>query len=302
MEKYFNKGKKLLKKSAETVTSNFNAGFEIVKDYVGELPVFVSLERSTISNALYDEKHYFVIPYKLSQAGFSLHSMRYLPEGVPDINDLPKRRVFHFPNDYYEGSLREHMLISAREIVSERADQESSSLDKLANEIDALDSKLTYGMLFVGGLAAVVNPLVGAAIVAKAILPSATGLISKYGVRAASKKVKEIQLNKEMKSAEEKVIKDFSNSDTLKVINPILVELELALNTTEEQHDPLIDPNLASGSIKQLDSEHWRELTERAVYHVYKDVYNNPSKHKEASLGPEDIRWFKVLFATLESN
>ena len=99
MQKYLNQGSKLLQKSAETVAKNFDASVEIVKEWVGELPVFVSLERSTKCNVQYDEKHYFVIPYKLSPTGFSLHTMRYLLTGAPEVNDLPKRRIFHFPNE-----------------------------------------------------------------------------------------------------------------------------------------------------------------------------------------------------------
>ncbi|USD21068.1 hypothetical protein MJO52_18705 [Microbulbifer variabilis] len=84
------------------------------------------------------------------------------------------------------------------------------------------------------------------------------------------------------------------------MINPILQELELALRTTEAQHDPLTDPNLADGSIPELNSEHWCELTERAVYHVYKDVYRDKRLAKKAQLGPEDLRWFEVLFAGIK--
>lgn len=300
MQKYLNQGSKLLQKSAETVAKNFDASVEIVKEWVGELPVFVSLERSTKCNVQYDEKHYFVIPYKLSPTGFSLHTMRYLPTGAPEVNDLPKRRIFHFPNELYEGTLRVHLLKSAKDIVVEKAEKRVTSLDKLADDIDALDSKLTYGMLFVGGVTALVNPLIGATIAAKALLPSATGLLSKYGIRAASEKLKDAKLKQDIQHAQRKVLHDFSNSDTLKLINPILAELELALNTTEQQHDPLFDPNIVANSASGPLDEHWRELTERAVYHIYKDVYEDQSMHQSAKLGPEDVRWLKVLFATME--
>ena len=182
----------------------------------------------------------------------------------------------------------------------EKAEKRVTSLDKLADDIDALDSKLTYGMLFVGGVTALVNPLVGATIAAKALLPSATGLLSKYGIRAASEKLKDAKLKQDIQHAQRKVLHDFSNSDTLKLINPILAELELALNTTEQQHDPLFDPNIVANSASGPLDEHWRELTERAVYHIYKDVYEDQSMHQSAKLGPEDVRWLKVLFATME--
>ena len=73
-------------------------------------------------------------------------------------------------------------------------------------------------------------------------------------------------------------------------------ELELALRTSEYQHDPLTGPNLASGSIPELNGERWRELTEVAICHVYKEAYETPSLHKRAHLGPEDLRWLKIMF------
>ncbi|MGY5452844.1 hypothetical protein ACVFI8_18150 [Agarivorans sp. MS3-6] len=301
MNKYLDKGKSFLNTASCKLSSEVSSGLGFIKGAIGDLPVLMSLERSSKYDLKYDEKHYFVIPFKTSEVGFSLHTMRYLPDSVPEINDLPKRRVFHFPNPYYEGCLREHMLNGARELVTEQSGGVPNSLAKLADDIDALDNKLTYGMLFVGGLAAIFNPVVGVGIAAKALLPSATVLLTKYGLRPVGEKFSQSQLSKQIKQAERKVLKQFAESSTIKVINPILQELEIALRTDAEEHDPLTDPNMASGSIPELNGEHWRELTERAVYHVYKDTYETPSRHKAASLGPEDIRWFDVLFACVKA-
>lgn len=67
------------------------------------------------------------------------------------------------------------------------------------------------------------------------------------------------------------------------------------MRTTESEHDPLTDYNLANGDIPELDGLRWRELTEVAICHTYKDIYNDPSLHNRANLGPEDLRWLKVL-------
>ena len=89
----------------------------------------------------------------------------------------------------------------------------------------------------------------------------------------------------------------FSESTTLKVVNPILHELEFALRTSEVEHDPLHDPNLANACLPELNSEHWRNLTETAVCHVYRDILATPALHAKARLGPEDSRWLQVLLA-----
>ena len=168
---------------------------------------------------------------------------------------------------------------------------------KLADDIDSLDSKLTYGMLLVGGIAAIFNPIVGAGIAAKALLPSISGSLARYGLKPLGEKATRAQIENKAKEAEAHVMKQFSESTTLKLINPILNELEFALRTTEDEHDPLSDPNLADASIKELDEMVWRNLTEWAICHVYKDVLQDKSQHKKAKLGPEDIRWLEVLLA-----
>lgn len=297
MKELFEKTKKAVSSKVESLIGELDSGFNTVKDVVAGLPVFVSLERGQTASTRYDEKHYFVIPYHLSESGFLLHTMRSLPQDALEVNDLPKRRVFHFPNEHYEGTLRKYMLNAARNMAYESSSEDISTLEKLADDIDSLDSKLTYGMLFVGGIAAIFNPLIGAGIAAKALLPSISGSLAKYGLKPLGEKATQAQIEKKAKEAEKHVLNQFSESTTLKVMNPILNELEFALRTTEEVHDPLSDPNLANASIKELGDEGWRNLTELAICHVYQDVIKDKSKHQEAKLGPEDIRWLEVLLA-----
>ena len=145
-------------------------------------------------------------------------------------------------------------------------------------------------MVFLGSIAVIVNPLVGVGIVAKAISPGMTGLFTKYGIRPIGEKVSQAQLEKKIREAEIKIKDDFEASSTIQVINPILQELDLALRTTESEHDPLIDFDLSEGSINKLDDERWRDLTKTALHHIYSDVIDNPKVYKKACLGPEDIR------------
>ena len=303
MKNYLKKGIEAVRSVADKATDELAIGYSIVKEKVNGLPLFISVENSEKFHQIqYDEKHYFVIPYELSEYKFALHTMRCLPNSVPEINDLPKRRIFHFPNEQSEVMLKEYLLQSAEEIVRDRSKDYPNSLEFLANEIDSLDKKFTVGMLLVGGLAAIVNPLLGAGIAAKALLPGAGSLMNKYGLRPTGEKLSQYQLEKSLKKAEEHITNEFEDANTLQVVNPILQELELALRTTEFQHDPLIQhypltsPNLAGGCIPELDGERWRELTEVAICHVYKEAYENPDLHEQACLGPEDLRWLKIMF------
>lgn len=297
MQNFFKKGMDAVRSVTDKATEELTSGYSIVKEKVNGLPIFVSAETSEkYDDTQYDEKHYFVIPFELSEYKFALHTMRCLPNGVPEINNLAKRRVFHFPNEHSEEMLKGYMCQSAEEMVRKNNKNTPNSLESLANQIDSLDKKLTYGMLLVGGLAAIVNPLLGAGIAAKALLPSVGGLLNKYGLRPTGEKLSKYRLDSSIKEAEEHIAKEFEGANTLQVINPILQELELALRTTEFQHDPLTGPNLADGSIPELDGERWRELTEVAICHVYKEAYDSPSLHEQACLGPEDLRWLKIMF------
>jgi hypothetical protein len=291
------KGKQALSAVTDKVTQELKSGFAMAKEVINGLPVFVSLEQSTKFATLYDEKHYFVIPYRLSPTGFSLHTLRCLPKNIDDVNDLPKRRIFHFANEHAQGALQQHMLDTASVMAKSDDTSHISPLESLANDIDKLDNKLTYGMLFVGGVAAFINPLIGAGIAVKALLPGVGTLVNKYGLRPMGEKHTQSNQDKAVESAQQKVMDEFSQANTIKVINPILQELELALNTDEFEHDPLMDANLANGSLPELDDQRWRELTETAMYNVYKEVYRDPNKQAQAGLGPEDIRWLRVLFS-----
>lgn len=297
MKQLFEKAKSSITAGANALTKELESRVHLVKQAVNGLPIFVSLERQAPSSVQYDEKHYFVIPLHIADAGFSLHTIRALPPGVPEVNTLPKRRVFHFPTQYYEGTLRQFMVSAAQDMAVEQHQGSKSTLEKLADDIDALDSKLTYGMIVVGGIAAIFNPLLGAGIAAKAVLPSVTGLLNKYGLKPIGERATQTQIEQHAKNAETHVLAQFSESTTLKVINPILAELEFTLRTSEQEHDPLHDPNLADGSIDALESSLWRPLTEKAIYHVYQDILEDPSQHQAAQLGPEDIRWLRVLLA-----
>jgi len=297
MQNFLKKGMNAVRSVTDKATDELAASYLIVKEKVNGLPIFVSAEKSDkYSDIQYDEKHYFVIPFELSEYKFALHTMRCLPNAVPEINTLPKRRVFHFPNKHSEEMLKGYMRESAEQMVRDRNENQPNSLESLANEIDSLDKKLTYGMLLIGGVAAIVNPLLGAGIAAKALLPGVGSILNKYGLRATAEKINQHQLDKSLVEAEDHIAKEFEGANTLQVINPILQELELLLRTTQSQHDPLTGPNLAEGSIPELDGERWRELTEVAICHVYKEVYETPSLHAKACLGPEDLGWLKVMF------
>lgn len=190
MKNFLLKGIETVCSVADKATEEISSGYGLIMEKVNGLPIFMSVENSnSYADIQYDEKHYFVIPFELSEYKFALHTMRCLPNGVPSINNLPKRRIFHFPNKHSETMLKQYMQQSAAEIVKENHSVSVNTLESLANDIDALDKKLTYGMLLIGGIAAITNPVLGAGIAAKALLPGVTDIVNKYGLRPTGEKL-----------------------------------------------------------------------------------------------------------------
>lgn len=274
------------------------SGVTVLKEKIAGVSIFASSSESGDVQQEYDEKHYFVVPYKLSDYGFSLHTQRCLPPDVPDINNLPKRRIFHFADDHAEFLLNHYLTENAKQVAGDQS--ENSSLESLADGIDSLDKKMTYGMLLAGGALALINPVAGGGLALKALMPSVTGMINKKLIRPAGEKLTAYNKAQKQLEAAEHIQKQFSDADTLKVINPYLQELQLALKTTESEHDPVTGFNLADGSLPEIEHNRWQRLTETAICDVYREAYNNPRMHSKASLGPEDIRWLKTLYTVRE--
>lgn len=103
MKGFIDKTKRAIASGLSDIRREVDASMKLVIEKVEGLPFYASLQHIETETVQYDEKHYFVIPFYLSEHGFSLHTMRVLPNDVPEVNDLPKRRVFHFPNEHYEG-------------------------------------------------------------------------------------------------------------------------------------------------------------------------------------------------------
>jgi len=287
-------------------TSLLEMGYGLAKRSAGAIPFFGSSEVSdSYESNRVDEKHYFVLPYRLAGQGYLLYSMRCLPKGIPIINDLPKQRIFHLPQDNVN-RLVEQLLSDHAAEEFKRAGKEGSGIGKqlssLADEIDKLDDKLFGGALLIGGLVAFINPVAGAAVAAQALVPSAGLLLSKFGLRAASKNLNERAIRSEATKARATVLNEFRSSKTNSLLNPILAELDLALATEESQHDSLLEFDFRDCDFGERDQVRMKQLTCRAVSNAYREVLKSPKLHEPASLGPEDVRWLKLVAKIAESD
>ena len=224
--------------------------------------------------------------------------MRCLPEGVPPINDLPKRRLFHLPNESAMPTV-EHILLTEARATAEKIPTSAGSvgvrLSEIADQIDRIDGKVFNGVLLIGGLVALINPLAGATVAAKALIPSIGILLSKYGLKYASDAANSREMAKRIRAAEKEVLRQFRGSGTESIVNPLLLKLSRAVETSASEYDPILDFNSDVISFGERDRDRLFKLTCQAITNTYGDVIDEPSCWERAKLGPEDIRYLTLL-------
>ncbi len=246
----------------------------------------------------FDERHYFLVPDPRSAEGYVLLISRCLPEGVPPINELPKRRVLHLPNADAEPMLMDLLMRQAQAEELARPSEKKTLANRtkeIADQIDAIDDKVFHGILLIGGLVAVFNPLAGAAIAAKSLIPSLGMYASKYGLRMAEESLSHAELQKRAKQAEKNVRAQFKSSQTESFSNPLLGILARALVTNEDQFDPMFELHNYIQSDLSTEHRHWLTLTSTAILDVFDDATKSPRAAHKAGLGSEDIRFLELL-------
>lgn len=272
-------------------------GLGYVTELVGNLRLFGSTKVAN-SNQQFDERHYFLVPDRLSEDGYSLVVTRCLPEGVPPINELPKRRLLHLPNANAEPMLRAILVRQAQaEELSKPTDGKSLSdrARELADYIDALDDRVFGGVLLIGGLVALFNPIAGAAIAAKSLLPSLGMLASKYGLRVAEESLSHAEMQRRAKQAEKEVLSQFRGSNTEQIVNELIAITDRALRTTEEEYDPLLAFHALLQTLMNQDQRRNVELASSAILNVFDGALKSAREAQAAGLGPEDLRYLRLL-------
>lgn len=286
-------GNAMFSKTSDAIGTG--AGY--VRATLGKVSLFGSVESSKLYDKKADERHYFLIPDRRTGTGYSLYVLRCLPDNVPVINDLPKHRLFHLPNEHALPTVEHILLSDAREAAqdTETKGAVSSRLADLADQVDRLDKQVFHGVLLIGGLVALINPVAGAVVAAKALVPSVAMLFSKYGLQYAGEGIKSVEVSQRVKSAERDVLKQFKGSQTDSLVNPLLEQLDKALDTTEDEYDPVMEFDTGSLEFGKRDQARLVQLTCQAISNTYEEILQNPTGAQLADLGPEDLRFLRLL-------
>lgn len=136
-----------------------------------------------------DETHYFLVPGLLEENNYCLYRTRVLPDGVGPENDLPKARIFQLPSTGAQAHLT--ALLAAEFKDAQLQDRPSDSafanrLDLIADEIDHQSNRVSGGLILIGGVVAIANPVLGVGIAAKSLIPGLGSKLTTHGVKQAS--------------------------------------------------------------------------------------------------------------------
>ncbi len=290
--------------------SNLRSGFDSarkavedgaswVKSSFASVPLFASVEASVAgAGEARDETHYFLVPFRLSECGYALYSTRRIAEGYAVANDLPKLRVFHLPGPGGEKVLESLLFEEVRQAIDEEGDKAESigqRLEDLADTIDRHTGQVTGGVLLIGGVVALTNPLLGAGIAAKAILPSLGGLLSREGLRQVSSKLSVWQRDREDKKKDNEARQEVRSVRVVSQTNPFLEVIERAIESGEADYDPSLEFCFESFVDHGWDPMELRQLSASVILRVYAEVLEDPSLHPAACLGDEDLRFLELL-------
>ena len=221
--------------------------------------------------------------------------------GYAAVNDLPKARVFHLPGPGSEELLERLILDEA--VEKKRAEAQpgeikpiAERLSEIGEEVDKQASRLTGGLLIVGGVVAIVNPVIGVGILAHALAPAIGAKLGGEGLKYLGEKSKLRRAENEEKQREIEAKEELKSIEIRLAVNPVLQTLGEALATTAEEFEPMLDGyDFSRFAMDGWKGQQMLQLTARAVGSVYASVLKDKKEHGPAGLGPEDVRWLETL-------
>lgn len=220
-------------------------GVKFFRSQLGNIPLLSATHAAKNEDSVErDETHYFLVPMQSESSGYRLYSARVLPDGVGPENDLPKLKVFQLP---VEGTAEEISRLLLQQLKSKtlaNLDPNSPLADRLelvADEIDKQCLLVSGGLLLVGGIVAVANPLLAAGIVAKSLLPGIGTKLSSHGFKHASNWLRSKSKASAENEAEKKARSEVKKLKPETRINPVLALLNKTLHSKKDAFDPLLE-------------------------------------------------------------
>ncbi len=250
------------------------SGITLLQSSVGALRLFSSTRvDAAVGNPLQDETHYFLIP---GADGYVLAERRRLPPEVGTVNSLPKVRIFHVHDAAGVAVLEEQLLGKLMAAAPREAGWDgdlASRLEIIGEEIDRQSFVVTGGLVMLGGVVAIANPLLGIGIAAKALLPGLGSKLAKFGLGAAADSMRRVGSSWRERTARNQAKDEIRRLKPQVVIDPVLafIDRQVALGAAA-------DPQMSE--LEHLP-EWWRDrdhcLTMTVVGEVLKEADRWPA-------------------------
>lgn len=267
-------------------------GASFLRSSIGSLPLITGTRVMEISGDVpADETHYFLVPLRTAPDGYAVSIQHALPEGYGLANDLPKVRIFHLPSIAARERMEEILINSlgkkyrdenAADAHSETADQ----IERIAAEIDKQSERVTGGLLVIGGVVAIANPLLGVGIAAKALFPSVGSKVTNEALRFVSEKLRISAKRDAEEKAAQVAATEVGKLKPVVHANPLLALLENAVSNEAPDFDPSSQP---------YASDRFQAITARAIVQTYADILAMETPPHEARLHGYDIGWLRAL-------
>ncbi len=278
-------------------------GLGFLKTSVGSIPIFAGTKVYMAEEGLgADETHYFLVPFRAADRGYAIGTQRVLPEGIGPENDLPTRRVFHLPRHTEIETLERFLaddLADGHTAVADSGSDLAGRLDAVADEIDQKSNIVTGGLLLIGGAVAVANPVVGAGIAAKALLPGVGAVLSREGLKRAGAFVRKKHAEDVEERAGRLAELEVKRMKPEVHENALLSLLEEALSTSDPDFDPMLHDVSVGGDVEDIRV---LSITAESILNTYQVILDGGREGlEEARLDPPDSRWLRSLEALVTS-
>jgi hypothetical protein len=270
-----------------------SAGF--LRSSIGSLPLIAGTRVLEISSDVpADETHYFLIPLRTAPDGYAVSIQHALPPGFGLANELPKVRIFHLPSAAARERLEQILatVLGKKYREENAADSHSDMADRIeriATEIDKQSERVTGGLLVIGGVIAIANPLLGVGIAAKALFPSVGSKVTNEALRFVGEKLRISAKRSADEQAVEKATGEVKKLKPVVHTNPLLSTLEAALCNDDPDHDP---------AAQAVAPDRFHALTVRAIVQTYTDILTQDDPPADARLHGYDIGWLRALSRT----
>lgn len=245
-----------------------------------------------------DEHHFFAIPDRSQAVGYALYGVRRLPTDAPLVNDLEKTYYFHAPSDQSDALLRQLLtdnggdppprrMFDTKRLPGDRMIAAGRGFRKMGLAISA-------ALLLMALLVALGNKPLGILLGIVAFTPGFAGVLMQYLLKVSGENTNKQLLQLQWRRQRENLLRVYKLGKGERVTNALLRELEVALNTSEAEYDPIMEFDFESAAVE--DVEHgFLDLTCKALAEHYRSILESKERISAARLGPEEVRWLRLI-------